>query len=258
MRIALHAVGDAGQRAGRILLAERDLDALGLYGHSGGRVADRRTMAIRELEGFDVLVTDDVDAASQFAGIALDGSVLQIDQNAAASYYRFAGAGANEVLPVEAAKLMEQVAVYTGKGQAEPTVAGPTVAGPTVAGPTVAVPSVEANTVGRETPFAAPSPTAAISQNLAAAAENLANLLDDNWKRYLALPAEVYQPDADPSIEALAGTIERFDRVARDARYRALTQQDAFTATHGWLREYLRVLEASSDGKLALPPPPGE
>ena len=72
MRIALHAVGDAAQRAGRILLAESDLVALGLYGHGGSHVADRRTIAIRELTGFDILVTDDVDAASAFAGIALD------------------------------------------------------------------------------------------------------------------------------------------------------------------------------------------
>lgn len=75
MRIALHAVGDAGRRAGRILLAERDLAALGLYGNDDSHVADRRTIVIRELKGFDVLATDDVDAASAFAGIALDDGI---------------------------------------------------------------------------------------------------------------------------------------------------------------------------------------
>ena len=72
MRIALHAVGEAGRRAGRILLAERDLAALGLYGHEGAPVSDRRTMAIRELTGFTVLATDDEGAADAFAGIAAD------------------------------------------------------------------------------------------------------------------------------------------------------------------------------------------
>lgn len=72
MRIALHAVGNAGSRAGRILLAERDLAALGLYGHKGSSVNDRRTIAIRELTGFDVLATDDEGAADAFAGIAAD------------------------------------------------------------------------------------------------------------------------------------------------------------------------------------------
>jgi hypothetical protein len=74
MRIAVHAVGEAGRRAALILLAERDLVALGLYGHQG-RVADRRTIAIRELTGFDPLVTDDRDAASGLAGIAADDGI---------------------------------------------------------------------------------------------------------------------------------------------------------------------------------------
>lgn len=72
MRIALHSSGDVGTRAGRILLAERSLDALGLYGHQGRKVADRKVMTIGEPAGFDVLVTDDPDLASGLAGIAVD------------------------------------------------------------------------------------------------------------------------------------------------------------------------------------------
>ncbi len=75
MRIALHSTSDVGRRAGRILLAERDLIALGLYGHDGSRVADRRTIVIRELAGYDLLVTDDVAGASAFAGIAADDGI---------------------------------------------------------------------------------------------------------------------------------------------------------------------------------------
>lgn len=75
MRIALHSISDVGRRAGRILLAERGLNALGLYGHDGSRVADRRTIVIRELDGFDLLVTDDVEGASAFAGIAADDGI---------------------------------------------------------------------------------------------------------------------------------------------------------------------------------------
>ena len=71
MRIALHAVGEVGNRTGKVLLAERDLTALGLYG-SPNRGGDRRTMAITELTGFDVLVTDDPDAGIALAGIAVD------------------------------------------------------------------------------------------------------------------------------------------------------------------------------------------
>lgn len=57
MRIALKAAGDVGVRTGRILLAERDLTALGLY-ESEASAGDRRTMPISSLEGFDLLVTD--------------------------------------------------------------------------------------------------------------------------------------------------------------------------------------------------------
>jgi hypothetical protein len=71
LRIALHSISDVGARAGKILLAERDLTALGLYGASN-RGGDRRTMAITELTGFDVLATDDIDAAAALAGIAAD------------------------------------------------------------------------------------------------------------------------------------------------------------------------------------------
>jgi hypothetical protein len=72
VRIALHATGEVGTRAGRILLAERSLTALGLYGQSG-RTEDRRTMAIRSLEGFAVLVTDDPAPASLAAVAASSG-----------------------------------------------------------------------------------------------------------------------------------------------------------------------------------------
>lgn len=72
MRIALHPVGDVGTRAGLVLLAERALTALGVYG--GGRIgSDRRTMRITTLAGFDVFVTDDPDPAPLAAIAAEDG-----------------------------------------------------------------------------------------------------------------------------------------------------------------------------------------
>jgi hypothetical protein len=96
VRIALHSISDVGRRAGRILLAERELSALGLYGHDGSRVADRRTIVIRELTGFDLLVTDDVAGASAFAGIAADDGipcVVSADEVDASLADRFAEAG---------------------------------------------------------------------------------------------------------------------------------------------------------------------
>ena len=72
MRIALNAVSDVGTRTGRILGAEPELAALGLYGDQAGLAQDRRTLRISNLEGFDVLVTDDESTASALAGLAVE------------------------------------------------------------------------------------------------------------------------------------------------------------------------------------------
>ena len=94
MRIALNAAGEVGRRAARILLAERDLDALGLYGHRRG-TEDRRTMAITELTGFSVLVTDEPAPADAlgFARIAADDGLScvlaaspEVDEDLAAAF----------------------------------------------------------------------------------------------------------------------------------------------------------------------------
>jgi hypothetical protein len=74
MRLALHADGPVGRRAGRILLGERDLTALGRYGDAEARIEDRRTTAIRNLAGYRVLATDAPDGIA-FARIAVDDGV---------------------------------------------------------------------------------------------------------------------------------------------------------------------------------------
>jgi hypothetical protein len=73
MRIALHAAGDVGKRTGRILLAEPNLTALGMYGHDRG-AEDRRTTSIRSLSGYQPFITDAPDARS-FALVAAEEGV---------------------------------------------------------------------------------------------------------------------------------------------------------------------------------------
>jgi hypothetical protein len=80
-RIALHPAGEVGRRAGRILAAERDLEALGIYGQHGTGTEDRRSMAISSLSGFSVLATDAADGLA-LAAIAVEdglGCVLSGD-----------------------------------------------------------------------------------------------------------------------------------------------------------------------------------
>jgi hypothetical protein len=83
MRIALHATTEAGRRAGLILLAERALAALGMYGSSGSSAADRRMMRISTLEGFDLLATDDPEP-SPLANIAFEDGLSCVTVHAVA------------------------------------------------------------------------------------------------------------------------------------------------------------------------------
>jgi hypothetical protein len=72
MRLALHATTEVGLRVGRILLAERSLEALGFYGPRRPGTEDRRSTAIADLAGFQVLVSDDTTAPADLARIALE------------------------------------------------------------------------------------------------------------------------------------------------------------------------------------------
>lgn len=75
MRIALNAIGEVGVRTGRILTAERDLVALGLYGDTTSIGQDRRVLTISSLAGYDLLVTDDPSDGSALARLAVADGV---------------------------------------------------------------------------------------------------------------------------------------------------------------------------------------
>ena len=72
MRLALHPTGETGHRAGRILLAEPGLEALGIYGHRSPAAEERRATAITTLAGFSVLASDDAVAPLDLAAIAVE------------------------------------------------------------------------------------------------------------------------------------------------------------------------------------------
>ncbi len=72
MRIAINHIGDVGLRAGRILLGERRLTALGVVGSRPRTATDDRLEPALDVGAYDVLVTDDVDGAADRAREALD------------------------------------------------------------------------------------------------------------------------------------------------------------------------------------------
>ena len=97
MRLALHPTGEIGQRAGRILLAEPGLHALGIYGRRPRGSEERRVMAVKDLTGLSVLATDDTVAPFDLAAIAAaDGLSCVLTTNASPGpdlAQRFAAAG---------------------------------------------------------------------------------------------------------------------------------------------------------------------
>jgi hypothetical protein len=97
-------------------------------------------------------------------------------------------------------------------------------------------------------------PAPIIRRELADSSRRLSALLDENWKRFLALPPEVYATDRQPNAEALKLSLSRFNMVATNPQYQTLVQKAEFQETFNWLKKYVAV--AASPPTVALPPPP--
>ena len=181
-----------------------------------------------------------------FAGVALDGSALQVDPLAAATYYRYAAAAPNGnpsqptvPLPPSAVTLMARVARYT----AAPQFAALTAHATRVPPPAVVAP--------------ARATADSIRRRLANSAAQLDRLLDVRWNQYLALPAEVYGSGRHPSVKAVRSSLSRFETVLRNPAYETLSRRSEFQSTLQILRQYVNALSSGGNSTLPLPPPPG-
>jgi lipid-binding SYLF domain-containing protein len=169
-----------------------------------------------------------------FAGVALDGAMLSVDQAATNVYYQSVGGDVNQPgqplpVPPSACHLLEQIGKYTTA-----TVAVP-------AGPVAASAPIDAQAARRE---------------LAASWQQLVAITDANWRTYLALPVEVFSGDHPPSVDALRRSLDRFTAVAADTRYQSLSQRPEFQNTLSLLRQYSAALTPATAQRLSLPPPP--
>jgi lipid-binding SYLF domain-containing protein len=176
-----------------------------------------------------------------FAGIALDGAVLSVDQAATNAYYQPLGGPINApgqpvALPPATQRLLGQLAKYTPAANLVPGNPPPAIPVPAVIPPPVGAPDLRGQ--------------------LAASSRQLAAVLDASWQRYLALPAEVYAGDRPPSAESLRDSLERFSTVAADPRYQTLAQRPEFRTTWSLLRQYSATVPPPPAQPLSLPPPP--
>ena len=181
--------------------------------------------------------------------MSLDGSALQIDQAANQAYYLGTGYSPNGVppgqpvqLPPTTAKLLEQIVRYTNTPDA--------AAGRRrhARGPWHARGYGRA---GRRTGRAGRHARAAATGGGRA---ETATLLDDNWKKYLAVPNSVAPGTPPPTLEELTETLTRFDTVAKDPRYVALTQRPEFRVVQDLLRQYLASRKSVSSAGSGLCP----
>jgi lipid-binding SYLF domain-containing protein len=168
-----------------------------------------------------------------FAGVSIDGSVVQIDRLSTGAYYRSAGPGQPVIVPPSAQQLTQTIAAYAGN-------------------PRSTIPAqnhVFAQQYGaREADV--------LRAQLGQIAPQLFALLDDQWKSYLALPASLFLEGGHTSPDQLRVATERFDLVATDARFRQLASRPEFQSVYGLLKHYQQSLSANSS-ELELPPPPG-
>ncbi len=234
-----------------------------------------------------------------FAGVSLDGSVIEIDNDANGAYYGTVRPGEPvQAAPEAAVALTQAVAQLAAhpeliEGRPVPDAASseplptpalprnslegpslgpvlttpnqPTPAQPTTIRPLPAERSliVPAPAEGGQPTFDLSQPpqpladAADIQRELARSARQLQVLIDKNWQRYLELPDEVFREGKRPSAKELKAAVTRYDTIANDARYQALTERPEFQATRDLLHAYVSTLDPRNSPKLALPPPPG-
>ncbi len=177
-----------------------------------------------------------------FAGVSIDGSMIQIDNAAGSAYYRTPIVGGNgeairprDTAPASAIRLMNRLATYSGGAQIETREELLHLESSANA---AAVPRVDA-----------------VRRQLVSAWQQLSARLDDNWRTYLALPNEVLtgQP---VDATTLRNKLQQYAVVASDQKYAALTQSPEFESAYQLLREYADLQAAQSATKLTLPPPP--
>ncbi len=209
-------------------------------------------------------------ARGLFAGVEVNGSVLQLEGLQTQNYYQAAGLRAdgspltaNAQLPLEAAQFLSTLRSYEAQGAAASGVAGSGTATllPGAAAGQAAGQAAPPSGVGAA-PGAVDARTMETTRlQLAQAAQQLAGMLDESWRTYLSLPSGVFsaQP-AMPTAESLRESLQRFNKVAGDAQYVRLQKRPEFQQTHQLLQTYLQQVEqvtASSTPAATAPPRTG-
>ena len=167
-----------------------------------------------------------------FAGLALDGSAIEVDELSHTTYYGSPSAQLPLQIPASAAKLRLDLAALSQAGQ--------------IPAGDLAFPVLDG----------VPPKLPILRQSLRTNALQLHALLDITWQQYLALPREVYEGDQSPSVESLQRAQQNYSRVAQLPEYKSLAARPEFQATYEALQAFTHELTATTRPQLLLPPPP--
>jgi SH3 domain-containing YSC84-like protein 1 len=177
-----------------------------------------------------------------FAGVAIDGSVLDIDNEAHAMFYGSQSSELPRQVPQSAVEL-RQYLVNLSSG-------APTLAAPVSVAPSTGKPAATILPGDR---------LEALRQSLNQTSGQLQTILTPPWQKYLALPKQIAAPPVAGQalpVEELKSTLARFDRVAKSPEYPQLTARPEFQSTYHNLQVYVHELTAGTTPTLNLPPPP--
>jgi lipid-binding SYLF domain-containing protein len=171
-------------------------------------------------------------ARGAFIGVSIDGSSISLDPAAEAMYYQPPGA-----VPASAAQLLQTITAYTAVAPAVGAAGQAAIAGGANWAPQ--------GSTNREDS----------RRQLDLSSRQLSAHLDENWRRYLSLPGEVYVPNSNISPQAIQPALTNYENVAQNPQYAALQAKPEFQEALRSLRRLAEVRTASNTA-LELPPPP--
>jgi len=166
-----------------------------------------------------------------FLGVAVDGSALDVDHYAHATFYGSPSSELPRHLPESAVQLRNYLAELTPGHTAITPPGEPVPLQPT------------------------PRKLDVLRRSLIHSAGQLHAMVSPEWRQYLALPKEILEPAGHPSVESLTAVEQHYARVATAPHYRQLAARPEFQTTHQLLQEYLAALSTEGPA-LQLPPPP--
>ena len=171
-----------------------------------------------------------------FAGISIDGSVVRMDRFATGTYYRRPAPDQPVIVPPSAQRLTQAISALAG---------------------TVPQLTAAANTQQNLTTNQHHHATEAdvLRGQLVQFAPQLYELLDAQWRQYLALPAPLFLSGEHPSPDQLAAVVQRFDTVGSQPQFQQLASRPEFQSVYAILKHYQQSLTATPS-TLKLPPPP--